>query len=330
MEPATLLFLSAADVRRALSMPAAIAAVTDAFRILSAGGALAPPRLNLALPPRDRTVLVMPAYLAGADSLAVKVIALYGANPARGLPLAHALVMVFDAESGRPRAVMDGGALTTLRTGAASGAATAILARPESEAAAIIGAGRQGRTQLEAVCAVRPIRRASVFDPEAGAAERFANEMSEQLGIPVIPAVTADEAVAAADIVCTATPSGTPVFDDTAVRSGTHINAVGAYTPTAREIPGETVGRSRLVVDSRAACLEEAGDLLIPLGEGLIGPPDTWVEIGEIAAGARPGRQSADEITLFKSVGLAVQDAAAAAVALQAADSLGLGARVEL
>ena len=120
------------------------------------------------------------------------------------------------------------------------------------------------------------------------------------------------------------------LFDDTAVRSGTHINAVGAYTPTAREIPGETVGRSRLVVDSRAACLEEAGDLLIPLGEGLIGPPDTWVEIGEIAAGARPGRQSADEITLFKSVGLAVQDAAAAAVALQAADSLGLGARVEL
>ena len=330
MTSTTLLFLSAADVRRALPMPAAIAAVTDAFLRLSAGGALAPPRLHLALPPRDRTVLVMPAWLAGADTLSVKVIALYGENPSRGLPMVHALVVVLDAETGRPRAVMDGAALTALRTGAASGAATALLARPAAAAAAVIGAGRQGRAQLEAVCVVRSIRRATVFDPNGDAASVFAAETAAALGIPVVPARSADEAVAAVSIVCTATPSGTPVFDDAAVRAGTHINAVGAYTPDRREIPGATVARARLAVDSRAACLEEAGDLLLPLGEGLIGPPDTWTELGEIAAGHRPGRQSPDEITLFKSVGLAVQDAAAAAAALHAAETLGLGTRVEL
>jgi ornithine cyclodeaminase/alanine dehydrogenase-like protein (mu-crystallin family) len=330
MEPKTLLFLSGADVRRALPMPAAIEAVTEAFRSLSAGRALVPPRLHLALPPRDRTVLVMPAWLTGADTLSVKVIALYGENPSRGLPLAHALVMVFDAETGQPRAVIDGGALTALRTGAASGAATALLARADADAAAVIGAGRQGRSQLEAVCAVRPVRRAAVFDPDGNAAAAFAAEMAAALRIPVTPARSADDAVARADIVCTATPFGTPVFDDAAVRPGTHINAVGAYTPTQREIPGATASRARLTVDSRAACLEEAGDLLIPLGEGLIGPPDTWAELGEIAAGSRAGRQSADEITLFKSVGLAVQDAAAATVTLREAESLGLGAKIEL
>ena len=330
MAPTTLLFLSAADIRQALTMPAAIAAVTDAFIRLSAGGALAPPRLHLALPPRDRTVLVMPAWLSGSDTLSVKVIALYGDNPSRSLPLAHALVVVLDAETGRPRAVMDGAALTALRTGAASGAATALLARPEADTAAVIGAGRQGRAQLEAVCAVRSIRRATVFDPNGDAAAAFATEMSVALGIPVAPARSANEAVTAAGIVCTATPSTTPVFDDDAIRPGTHINAMGAYTHDRREIPGATVARARLAVDSRAACLEEAGDLLLPLGEGLIGPPDTWTELGEIAAGSRPGRQSADEITLFKSVGLAVQDAVAAAGALRAAESLGLGTRVEL
>ncbi len=210
---------------------------------------------------------------------------------------------------------MDGGALTTLRTGAASGAATAILARPESEAAAIIGAGRQGRaTQLEAVCAVRPIRRASVFDPEAGAAERFADEMSEQAGHPGDSGGNGGRGGGGSRHRLHRHPVRHAVFDDTAVRSGTR--AVGAYAPTAREIPGETVGQSRLVVDSQAACLEEAGDLLIPLGEGLIGPPDTWVEIGEIAAGAAPAAVGGRD-HLFKSVGLAVQDAAAAAVALQ-------------
>jgi len=330
MEPTSLLFLSAADVRQALSMPAAIAAVTDAFRRLSAGEALAPPRLHLALPPRDRTVLVMPAWLSGSDTLSVKVIALYGDNPSRGIPMVHALVLVLDAETGRPRAVMDGGTLTALRTGAASGAATALLARSEADTVAVIGAGRQGRAQLEAVCAVRSIRRATVFDPNGDAASVFAAETSAALGIPVTAARSADEAVAAAGIVCTATPSATPVFDDAAVRSGTHINAVGAYTPDRREIPGATVARARLAVDSRVACLAEAGDLLLPLDEGLIGSPDTWAELGEIAACSRPGRQSADELTLFKSVGLAVQDAAAAAGALQAAESLGLGTRIEL
>lgn len=330
VHPVEIDILSADDIRRALPMPAAILAVRDAFDQLSAGRVRVPPRINLAVPPRNRTTLVMPAFLENGRHLGLKVINLFGDNPARGLPLIHALVMIFDGDTGQPRAIMDGSRLTALRTGAASGVATDELARPDAATAAIFGAGHQARTQLEAVCAVRPIRRARVFDPEPGRAAAFAAEMAVELDIPVEVAVDAARAAAGADVICTATTAGEPVFPDTSVNAGTHINAIGAYTPVTREIPGETVARATVVMDSRTACLEEAGDLLIPLEMGLIGPDRLDTEIGDIIGGHRPGRQSAGEITLFKSVGVAVQDIAVAARALEAAQRLGLGSRAVL
>jgi ornithine cyclodeaminase/alanine dehydrogenase-like protein (mu-crystallin family) len=195
--------------------------------------------------------------------------------------------------------------------------------------AAVIGGGVQGRAQLEGVCAVRAIREALIFDADQERALRFADEMGEQLGIPV-RVLHNVAGVAEADVVCTATSSNEPVVKDPDIHEGTHINAVGTYRPDTREIPGPTVARSRLVVDSRKACLAEAGDLVLAVQEGLLDahvPPD---EIGEVVAGSAPGRRDESQVTLFKSVGNAVQDLAVAIVVLAEAEKLGLGTEVEL
>lgn len=322
--------LSADDVRRALPMREAVEAMKRAFAQLSTGQAEVPLRVPLHVPRHNGLTLFMPAYLAADDQMAVKIVSVFNDNPARGLPLIHALVVVVDAETGRPAAVMEGGTLTALRTGAASGAATDLLARPDAATAAIFGAGVQGRTQLEAVCAVRPIREAWVYDMRPEQARRYAEEMSARLGIPVHVAATPAEAVRPADIICTATTSTTPVFNDADVRPGTHINAIGAYTPEMREIPTETVLRARVVIDHRTASLAEAGDLLIPIREGRMSEEHIWAELGEIVAGRKPGRISPDEVTLFKSVGVAVQDVAAAAAVLAAAERENLGVEADL
>ncbi len=321
--------LSQDDVRRALPMSQAIAAVQAGFVQLSTGRADVPLRVALDVPAHRGTTLFMPAYLVDGDQMAVKIVSVFDDNPARGLPLIHALVVVVNAETGEPAAVMDGRYLTALRTGAASGLATDLLARPDARVAAIVGAGVQGRTQLEAVCAVRAIEQAWVVDLNHPAAVAFATEMSERLGLPVQAAETPAQALYTADVVCTATTSVTPVIDNGDVRSGTHINAVGAYTGRMREIPGATVARARVVVDHRPACMAEAGDLLIAIAEGLL-DPQSIVEVGEVAAGIRPARTAADEITLFKSVGIAVQDVAVASAVLTAAQELGLGSEVVL
>jgi len=246
------------------------------------------------------------------------------------LPLIHALVVVVDAATGRPAAVMDGTYLTALRTGAVSGAATDLLSREDAQVAAVFGAGAQGRTQLEAVCAVRSIREAWVYDVVSEQAADYASEMSQRLSLPVRVADAPVEAVRQADVICTATTSSAPVFEDAYVRPGTHINAVGAYTPEMQEIPVETVQRAKVVIDHRAASLAEAGDLLIPLEQGLITEDHIYAELGQIAAGRKPGRASAEEITLFKSVGVAVQDVAAAGAVLEAARRQNLGIEVAL
>ncbi|MCS7282697.1 MAG: hypothetical protein NZ769_05025 [Anaerolineae bacterium] len=322
--------LSREDVRRALPMREAVEAMKRAFAQLSTGQAEVPLRVPLHVPRHNGLTLFMPAYLAADDQMAVKVVSVFNDNPARGLPLIHALVVVVDATTGQPAAVMDGTYLTALRTGAASGAATDLLARPDAAVVAVFGAGVQGRTQLEAVCAVRPIRKAWVYDVDRARAEAYAAEMAARLGVPVRVAETPSEAVSGADVICTATTSSIPVFDDADVRPGTHINAVGAYTPQMREVPTETVLRAKVVIDHRTASLAEAGDLLIPIREGRMTEAHIWAELGEIAAGLKPGRTSPDEVTLFKSVGVAVQDVAAAAAVLEAARRENLGLEVEL
>jgi ornithine cyclodeaminase/alanine dehydrogenase-like protein (mu-crystallin family) len=313
--PPTPKYFPAEDIRRTVVMADAIKVVREALADLSTGRALVPPRTSLEAPGTRTTALVMPAYLPRTERIGVKLISLCEDNPAKGLPLAQAVTIVMDAENGAPLAILDAGYLTAVRTGAAAGAATDILARPDARVAAIFGAGVQGRTQLEAIAAVRPLRKAFVVDVDPRAAAAFAAEMGPALGLEVEPADAAT-ALRDADVVSTVTTSAVPVLRDGDLKPGVHINAVGSYKPHVRELPGETVRRAALFVDERRSALEEAGDILIPLREGLIGADHIRAEIGQVLAGLAPGRRSDDEITLFKSVGNAVEDLAVAALVL--------------
>jgi len=325
MNAPPLLFLSSAAVRQALPMAAAIETMKAAFRELSGGGVTMPPRTKMTVPEGTGIVLLMPAHSAEENRLSLKFLTLFEANRDLGLPVIQALVILADAGTGLPLAILDGAALTALRTGAVSGAATSVLARPESDVAAIFGAGVQARAQLEAVAAVRSLREARVFDKDSTAASAFAREMSERLGIAVHAATAAASALRGADIVSTATTSRVPVFEDKDLAAGTHINAVGVYQPDRAEIPPETVRRARVVIDQRDAALEEAGDLLQAMPGDKAGRDFFDTTLGDVLLGRIPGRRSAGEITLFKSVGLAVQDLYAASRAYVEAHRLGIG-----
>lgn len=224
--------------------------------------------------------------------------------------------------------------LTAIRTGAASGAATDLLARPDSRVAAIFGAGVQARTQLEAICTVRPIRTVWIYDRIPERIETFVRELAGWLvrdpspRICVRVATSSQEAVADADVICTATTSSTPVFDDADLKPGVHINGIGAYTPAMTEVPSATVKRALAVVDSRDAALAEAGDLILPIQQGLITETHIHAELGELVLGRKQGRTGADHSTCFKSVGIAVQNALAASLAVKNAEASGLGQRV--
>jgi ornithine cyclodeaminase/alanine dehydrogenase-like protein (mu-crystallin family) len=311
--PARMRYITDDEVRRALTMPEAIRAVKETFIQLSTGQARVPARASLEIPEFRTTALVMPAYLPRTKRLGLKLISLCEDNPSKGLPFAQAVAILMDAELGTPLAVMDASYLTAVRTGAASGVATDVLAAKDARVAAIFGAGVQGKTQLEAVVAVRRIRKVLVFDVDPRAAAAFAKEMGQKLALDVEPA-SAPEALREADIVCTATTSAVPVFSDRDLKPGVHINAVGSYKPHVREIPGETIRRAKVYVDQKQACLEEAGDLIIPLREKLIDEGHILAEIGEVLAGLKPGRGSDDEVTVFKSVGNAALDLAMASL----------------
>jgi ornithine cyclodeaminase/alanine dehydrogenase-like protein (mu-crystallin family) len=265
--------------------------------------------------------------------LGAKIVSVFPRNAKANMPIIHALVVLVNPDTGQPAAVMDGTYMTALRTGAASGVATELMARTKASVAAIIGAGIQGRTQLEAVCTVRAIKKVWVYDCVPETASAYAEEMREY-GSPIPADITVAEspaqAVREADIICTATTSAQPVFEDGDLKPGVHINGVGSYTPEMQEIPSQTVVRSKVVVDSRQASLAEAGDLIIPLKEGLINDKQIHGEIGEVAAGKIPAREFDDEVTFFKSVGLAVQDVAVSELIRRQAEELSLGKEVEI
>ncbi len=324
--------LSKQDVQQAVPMRQAIEIVKGAFAQLSAGEAVVPLRTQLPVDRHEGVTLFMPAYLSDSDDLGVKIVSVFPRNLDKRLPTIFALVIVVEAATGRPLAAMDGAYLTALRTGAASGAATDLLAREDAGAAAIFGAGAQGRTQLLAVCEARDIETAWVYDVNLQAAEKYAQEMAGKGRVPADVRVASSpaEAVREADVICAATTSSTPVFADGDLKPGAHINAVGSFTPQMQEVPEQTVARARLVVGSREGCLAETGDLIIPIQKGLITEHDIYAELGEIAAGLKPGRDHADQITLFKSVGNAVQDVSVARAVLTQAEALGLGIEVEL
>lgn len=329
-----MLILNADDIRRALPMPDAIEAMRQAFAALTAQRAVVPHRIHLPVPRNAGVSLIMPSFVDAEDhaaqALAVKVVSLFDRNHARGLARIQAAVIVLEPDTGRPMALLEGATLTAIRTAAASGAATDVLARRDSQTLAIIGAGVQARTHLQAVCAVRPIRQIRIFSRTPSKVETLLNEFAGTSGISaeMIAVSSVKEALDGADIICATTTSKTPVFEDTDLAPGVHINAVGSYTPQAREIPGETVARAAVYVDSRDAAWSEAGDLIQPLEAGLITREHVRAELGELVSRPELGRSSDDQITFFKSVGIAVQDAMAARCALRNAARLKLGTTV--
>ena len=315
--------LSASDVRAALPMPKAIDAMRHAYSQLSAGKAIAPPRQHIST---DKGVtLIMPAHLPERSEFGIKVVSVYDDNPSLNLSRITATVLVLNPATGTPKAFMDGTSLTAIRTGAGGGVAADLLARKDAKTVGLFGAGVQARAQLQAVMAVRDITSVNLISRTQTSARQLATEISEWTAAPEVNLVsTPQQVVADADIVICATTSATPLFDGHALQSGTHITAVGTFVPEKREVDTTTIKRAdRIVVDSREACLEEAGDLIVPNAR-------IDAEIGEIVNGDKPGRQSDDEITLFKSVGVAVQDAVAAAVVLAAAETNGLGTLVDM
>ncbi|HEY5670289.1 MAG TPA: hypothetical protein VIS10_09850 [Anaerolineales bacterium] len=328
-----MLILNADDVRKALPMAQAIEAMKTAFAALSDGRAEVPLRTQLPIKSRNAVSLFMPAYVLDekGESLVVKIVSLFPNNALHGLPLIHAAVLVLEANTGRTIALLEGGTLTAIRTGAASGAATDLLAKPDARVVAIFGSGVQGRTQLEAVCSARSIQTAWIYDRNPERRDEFIAEMTGQEGIPadLRPAESPSQALEDADVVCTATTSKRPIFDDADLKAGVHINGVGSYTPEMQEIPAETVRRALVVVDSRSASMVEAGDLLKAILLGYITAKHIHGELGEIVQGRKPGRTNPDQVTFFKSVGVAVQDAVAARLALENAQKNGLGQQVE-
>ncbi|HSL31933.1 MAG TPA: hypothetical protein VK900_22200 [Anaerolineales bacterium] len=328
-----MLILSADEVRQALPMKEAIEAMKAAYAALSSGRAVVPLRTQLPIPGSEALSLFMPAVVSTAEqsALAVKVVSLFPTNPSRGLAFIQAAVLAFDPETGRALALLEGSSLTAIRTGAAGGAAIDLLARPESKVVAIFGAGAQGRTQLEAACAVRQIKTAFLVDPNPEKAKAFVGELQGRNGITqdIRVASSSREAIENADIICTATTSKNPVFGDRDLRPGTHISAVGSYTPEMQEVPAETLLRARIFVDSRSASLEEAGELIQPIRLGLFDESHICGELGEVVLGQISGRQTPDEITYFKSVGIAVQDALAAQVALKNARARNIGKEID-
>lgn len=318
--------LTADDVRAAVDMRAAIDAMRTGFIALSTGQARVPLRSIMETP--GGLLLTMPAHLATAPISTVKVVSVCPDNPARGLPTIHAAVLVTDAQTGAPLALLEGSVLTAKRTGAASGLATELLAVPEASVLAVIGAGVQARTQIEAVCTVRPITEIRIFS--LAGAEQLASELRAQTTAQVTVAASPHAALAGAHVIVAATNSQTPVVHLDDLGPGAHINGIGSYTPEMQEIAAGVVTQARVVVDNRAGVWAEAGDLIIPRDQGLITEDHVYAEIGEIAAGTKPGRLDPREITFFKSVGNAVQDAALAQIVLAAADTRGLGTEVAL
>jgi ornithine cyclodeaminase/alanine dehydrogenase len=326
------LLLSRKNVESVLTMKDCLAAVEAAFGQLARGNAVMPQRSVIRVGEHKGLVLGMPAYIGGdASALGLKLVTVYPDNPAKhGLPTTIGTLLLCDPATGKALAIMDAGFMTAMRTGAASGVATKHLARQDSRTCAIFGAGVQARKQLEAVHAVRPLRKALVIDVIPQAADSFAREMSASLGIEVVPSADAEKAVRAADIVITASSSHDPVLKGDWLKPGTHVNNIGSHSPDARELDTATVKRSKFVADLSEANLAEAGDILIPIKEGAVTAEHIYASLGEIVIGAKPGRENAEEITVFKSCGLAIQDVSTARTVYELARARGVGTEVEL
>jgi len=300
------------DVERILSMRECIEVVEEAFKSLGLGNAIMPLRTMIPIEEFNGVILIMPSYIKGLNALATKIVTFYPDNVKFKLPVINAHVIVNNPKTGIVEAVIEANYLTAMRTGAVSGVATKYLARENAKTLAIIGCGVQARTQLWAVITVRNIKEVKAYDIDERRKEEFVREMKERFQLEITSTENAKEAVEEADIIVTATTSSTPVINYEWIKPGTHINAIGAFRPDMREIDSKTILNAKVVVDLREAALKEAGDIIIPIQEGLISREHIYAELSELILNRKPGRKSESEITLFKSVGLAIQDSSVA------------------
>jgi len=306
------LFVNEADVRRLLPMEACVPLMREALSTLSRGDAVQPLRTGTWLPDHSGLLGLMPGYLGEPRSFGLKVVSVMPGNHGAPYDSHQGVVMLFGVDHGEPLAILEGGAITAIRTAAASAAATEALARADAGDLALLGSGAQAATHLAAMAAVRPLRRVRVWSRTRGNAERFAREEAARAGIAIEVVATGEEAVRGADLVCTTTGAKEPVLQGAWLSPGAHVNAVGSCFATHRELDAEAVRRARFYTDCRESCLHEAGDFLIARDEGAVAGAHLLGELGDVFAGVLQGRTSRDDITVFESLGVAVEDLAAA------------------
>ncbi len=325
------LLLSEADLRRVLAMRELIPAMRDALAHFSRGDVVQPVRPTLRIEPAGGYYSTMPAYLRDerGGALGMKSVTFFPGNAGGRLPTHLATVLLLDAATGALVALLDGRLITEMRTAAVTAVSVDLLARRGAARLAILGSGVQARSHLEAVALVRPLVSVVVWSRDPAHAARFARETAGTVACPIRTAATVREAMRGAEIVVAVTAAREPITDAAWLEPGMHLCAIGSSAPDMRELDGATVARSRVFVDSRASAEVEAGDLILARQEGRIGAGHVVAELGEVAAGA-PGRRSDDEITLFKSLGLAVEDVVTARLAVARATAMGVGPEVTL
>jgi ornithine cyclodeaminase/alanine dehydrogenase len=312
-----MLILSDRDIADFLTMGEAIDAVEGAFAQLYRGKVVMPTRSTIMLPEYNGSISFMPSYLEESKAQATKIISIYPDNPKRGLPTTAAWIVVNDPETGQVEAFMDATYLTGVRTGAVSGVAVKYLAPKDARVAAVFGAGVQARNQAWAAATVRKLDEIRVYDPIKLAVDRFAEDTEKRLGIPIIKSVSGDEACRGADIVLTATTSKTPVVKRAWLGDKVHVSAIGAFYPDWRELETDIIRDAKVVIDDWEAIRLESGDILIPIQEGAIKESHIYAELGEIVTGEKLGRTNSDGLTVFKSVGIAIQDSSVANLVLR-------------
>ena len=328
------LVLNREEVTRLLPMPECIKLMRDALAALARGEALVPLRTVMRVPGVGGFLGLMPGYISPREgqegALGLKAVSVFPGNANRGIDTHQGAVLLFEADTGRLSALMDGAAITAIRTAAVSGVATDLLARRDATDLAILGAGVQARTHMEAIAAVRPLRRARIWSRNPEHAAELAAELRPQYGFPIVAVPSAEAAVREADIVATVTASAEPILQRAWLKEGVHINAVGSSIPTSREIDTATMAAARLFVDRRESALAEAGDLLIAMREDAVMGDHVQAELGEVIVGKNAGRRSPSELTLFKSLGLAVEDVASAAYIVRRARETRTGQTVKM
>jgi ornithine cyclodeaminase len=328
-----MLVLNRHEVESLLDLDRLVEALGPAMVELSAGRVSMPPRLVAQVRERGGLLAVMPVFLGSTQTLSTKLVSVFPKNVALGLPSHQAMILVFDAHTGSPRAMLDGTAITALRTAAGSALATKLLARPEARILAIVGTGVQAHAHANVIPRVRPIKEVRIVGRNRARALALAEEIARGLGIPTKVFDAGKEAFAGADVICATTHSAEPVLKGAWLEPGVHVNSVG-LNPNGRELDGEAVRRALVVVETRGAVLAPppsgSNDLRWAIRDGLIREEHIHAEIGELISGARPGRTSPDQITLYKSVGVAVQDAVAAHLVLEAAEQQGVGREIAI